>query len=483
MKYTAITIGPIINSLSLAHRTKELWAASYFFAYLMGKIIEHIDTDKIILPHKSNNSLNVKSAGIFPDRLILETNGIDVKSAIYNAVKETANKFNVNGNDILKHIYIRTVNFDFKKRNNIKDDNIIFQANDFLAITELQANYVTVDNEVFLKMLQKIDEAPIYKDDIFKNQKRFPSIIEIATKKSLNLNDSFFNNNDEDDDIWAKLKKERKEHLKLHHKYIAIVQADGDNIGKIIKKVAASNDINQIKQFSTALSDFATAAANKIDEFGGIPVYVGGDDLLFFAPVHNGQQSIINLILDLDEIFNDKLIKNENLNTFIKDIDPKPSMSYGISISYYKYPMHEALTQARTLLFDNAKQEPKNAIAFKVLKHSGQFFETVIHKPLDQKAIDLLNSNGLAIHSLIYNFERHKSILKSIIDNEDLMTNFFDNIYNEQEHKNKETKELIDNVKDMLTDSYQKTNDFDKTIKQIYALLRYVKFINTKYDE
>ena len=35
MKYTAISIGPIIKTLAMARKPRELWAASYLFSYLM----------------------------------------------------------------------------------------------------------------------------------------------------------------------------------------------------------------------------------------------------------------------------------------------------------------------------------------------------------------------------------------------------------------------------------------------------------------
>ncbi len=62
MKYTAITIGPIIKSLSIAHKTRELWAASYLFSYLLKSIISTIKSDdpniKVIIPFFDDAFLN-----------------------------------------------------------------------------------------------------------------------------------------------------------------------------------------------------------------------------------------------------------------------------------------------------------------------------------------------------------------------------------------------------------------------------------------
>lgn len=56
-------------------------------------------------------------------------------------------------------------------------------------------------------------------------------------------------------------------------------------------------------------------------------------------------------------------------------------MSFGISMAYHKYPLWESLETARTNLFDIAKCFPgKNAISYKVLKHSGQYYEALFAK-------------------------------------------------------------------------------------------------------
>ncbi len=527
MKYTALTIGPIISSLALAQRTKELWAASFFFSFLMEKIIENIpDNDKsaIILPKVDKSKLSVKSAGIFPDRLILQSeNGMfqELEQAVEAALKDVFFKFTppdlIIKCDIFKKAeelksYLNThiVEFEYEDKKDKKTgeniDNPIFQANEFLANCELQASYKAKDSEFFLKMLQEIDKSEIYKE-VFDKGKNFPSIIEISTK-SLKLDQETFKDKEDEEEIWNKISKsEVSDKLKISHKYIAIVQADGDNIGAVIKDVAKDGDKNKITQFSEALSEFSLEAASIIDKYGGTSVYVGGDDLLFFAPLESTEnQSIFSLIEELDKEF-----KTQITDKF-PDVKEKPSMSYGISISYYKYPMREALKTAQDLLFSKAKNSPyKNAIAFKVLKHSGQAFEAVLKKPLNKEFTSLLNEDkGLVINSLIYNFDKHKSILKKVLEDSlkersldektckeiihnetqgvfektNKLNNFFKNFYNKEEHKKIETEDFINKVRDLLFETYKNSdNDFDKTINQIYAQLRLVKFLNTKNDD
>jgi len=42
---------------------------------------------------------------------------------------------------------------------------------------------------------------------------------------------------------------------------------------------------------------------------------------------------------------------------------------------------------------------------------------------------------------------------------------------------------FLNNVKKLLFDTYKQTNDFEKTINQVYAQLRMVKFLNAKSDD
>lgn len=497
MKYTALTIGPIIKSLGLAHKTRELWTASYFFSSLMEKTISNLHRDDaIVIPYPKKGKLIdvlsidknlVKSAGIFPDHLLLESkNGLfeKLKNAVEISLQLLHQEFGFSCSvEQLKNYFsTHIIEFEYEPRMlENKEDNIIFQTSDFLANCELQANYIAEDKECLIKMFERIAETSLYKKIFNKNilgTKGFPSILEISTQ---GLNTSGITLDDdtiEDELIWEKLKDINKDMLKVHHKYIAIIQADGDSIGEIIKYVA-KDGIGSLKEFTAALSSFSLLAAQAIAKYKGIPVYAGGDDLLFFAPVSNGKENIFQLIEQLDGIFEEQVTKRFSAT------NPKASMSYGVSISYYKFPMHEALNTARNLLFIKAKEKPKNAVAVKIQKHSGQVFEAVFHKPLDKKFSDLLSQDkGLVINSLLYGFDRYKVLLKESLDDKTdaQLENFFKNFYNEDIHKKSE--DFIDDVKELLKNAYINNNkDFAKTINQVFSQLQFVKFLNTKKDD
>ncbi|MBK7787003.1 MAG: hypothetical protein IPJ54_00160 [Saprospiraceae bacterium] len=150
-----------------------------------------------------------------------------------------------------------------------------------------------------------------------------------------------------------------------------------------------------VQKFSSALFDFALAATDEIKKYGGKAVYVGGDDVLFFAPVavfnenlnegNGGLSSIFGLLSALDQKFEKYLINHPDLKELYKEGGKLhgnvPSMSYGVSITYSKYPLNEARDTAYALL-QKAKsiKDDKNKICFKLHKHSGHSFGFTVNK-------------------------------------------------------------------------------------------------------
>ena len=185
-------------------------------------------------------------------------------------------------------------------------------------------------------------------------------------------------------------------------------------------------------------------------------------------------------------------------------------MSYGVSISYYKFPLNEALEEGVNQLFYTAKKtDKKNAVSYVILKHSGQFFGSTFHK--DTKPYETFNKlitenvNGdNFIHSVIYKLEPQKTVLYSIGTVSDepernkIFDNFFENNFDESVHTTKDkdgnkilipfleqTKQLFKDVysENSLTGSkneMEKQNE--KNLQKIYAALRFIGFIINKEE-
>ncbi|MEO0625670.1 MAG: type III-B CRISPR-associated protein Cas10/Cmr2, partial [Bacteroidota bacterium] len=202
----------------------------------------------------------------------------------------------------------------------------------------------------------------------------------IAVRKQAKSAKHYFNNKEENQ-LYIDLKKALKVEidagadmpLVLRHKYVAVVVADGDSIGREVSRVSEEGS-EAIRAFSRKLAAFSRKAVKKIVAYQGLPVYAGGDDLFFVAPVVNLESdahNVLHLCHELDELFAESFG------------DGGPTLSFGVSISYYKFPLGEAVSRAYELegeakdfvLLPEANVErKKNTIRFEIRKHSGQQF-------------------------------------------------------------------------------------------------------------
>ena len=275
---------------------------------------------------------------------------------------------------------------------------------------------------------------------------------------------------EETDEFYGRLAQEFRNDFQDYHKYIAIVSADGDNFGKHIQ--AMGGERQKLQKFHHDILAFGIKARDTILEYGGSPVFIGGDDLLFFAPVAcienndpNDQpipRTIFNLIKTLDDLFYKEVGENTPL-----------TFSYGVSISYYKYPLNEALSQADELLeqakdkhrSENAKRHPnKNTLAFRVTTHSGSYYGTEIDKDRNgsQKEtvykwfLKLLNEkiqgkhfiNSLTYKMAFFQDQFTYLLLESPTPEEDMVKNLFNNYLDEPIHN--QNRDFINEVAKFL---------------------------------
>ena len=519
-KYIGITIGPIYKTLMKAKKTRELFAASYIFSYIMKNIIKNdaFKNKPFIIPYFDKNELDAKfGIGIFPDRMIFEVSEGDfdqLQEVIESILKDISS-------EILLHMRRRLKEHLPIHKANIEDKHTIYNALDVKEISNYLSNYFkiyyckienendytdinkTVNSyldslELQEKFIQEetcdyladffyyVNHSFIMKD-AFDKKLSFPSIPEIAMHE-LNLPKSFLNF-DDDTKIYDNVGREFKD-FKHYHKYIAIICADADSMGKTIESLQLSEDFLHL---SSVLYEFAKKANEKIKENGGVTIYAGGDDLFFFAPIVSKNKNVIHLIHDLKEIFKD-LIEEK-----LGKRKVKPTLSFGLSISYYKYPMNEALEISNSLLYlaksmkERRDSEPdkkkKNSLAFKVLKHSGksyggcfcfdsQEYSNIKKILCGTKAVNLPEKT---INSLIYKLSLHKTMLMNIGSNKTKLENFFKNNFNEEIHA--DTEQYISKISNftyemMVSKYYDKNNKKnDLRIEYICSVLRLLNFL------
>jgi CRISPR-associated protein Cmr2 len=554
--YTAVTIGPIYKTFSQARKSRELWAASYLFSFITREILERI-MKKEILPcipfYPNKSSIDKKGAGFFPDRLIYEG---DVKQAVNEAemgiLGQLAEKSKLPLDYLNNYLRISTLTFSLPVDIRIKADedenimsNIVFVANRLLDTIELKEKYYKdITNIKWRKALDYLNGQVFYLKAFSKeNGFEFPSLLEIATDDFRKKNPEKYGILVEEElnkkaDNEANQDKQDKEnqlafikHLtqnddfkplnfRSYHKYVAVIEADGDNVGATIGKIG--KDVEKVKQFSKALFNFAKSAVEKITNYGGKPVYAGGDDLLFFAPIAVCREnensplylsSIFDLVTEIDKVFEENIIKNPKLmDLYEQESVPKPTMSYGISITYYKFPLNEAREFAHALL-ENAKDknvkddEPKtkNKICFKLRKHSGQSLSSKIDKNKLQsfecfrKLTSNISPDKEMITSVIYRLKSMNILLRQMDTDKTRLNIFFGQEFEvdlEKElsamnSKERFIKEIVDYYHQLTVDfpydnidlPTTETDEDHSNIGKLHNALRFIKHLTDDSDE
>ena len=554
MKYTALTIGPIHKTLQSAKSTKAIWAASYMFSYLMKEIIKKAnlkESDYVILPqHEPDDLTATNNVGLFPDRLIVKGEILNLQDIIDQVKEEfaqnVAKDIGENQNNVVQY-FKEFFNFNFIELDLPENTNVIFAVTPLLDTAELKQPVLRHPENDFLNdFLENKYYNFLIINEIDKKNKRFPSTIEIANAEFKEVSEEKFNyyvntlfkkKKDEDktdnqQNFIDLIRNDAKFKLtyRNYQKYITVVQADGDNIGSFIKQLyeEKTNPVGHVNRFSANLMKFSKEAVKLIEKYQGTPVYAGGDDLLFLAPVAHTkvdtktggvfvEKSILTLIDKIDKIFNKYFLSyNEdgfNFKSIIETLPKKPSMSYGVSVSYYKFPLNEALAEGVRQLFYTAKQTcNKNAVSYAVLKHSGQYFGTTFHK--NEESFKTYNEliaqqvqNADYIHGVVYKLEPLQAVFYGIgLKNEESkrnaeLDNFFPNNFNESIHiqinkvtGEKELTPFLQSLKQLFKDVYTEhkvssgSNEDEKkaintnNLNKIYAALRFIGFLNEKEE-
>ena len=503
-KYMGLTIGPIYKTLKNAKKTRELWGGSYIFSYIMKLIIKNFKSRKFVIPYAECNDKGFERllsgkmpVGVFHDRLIFESEDNDfdtLKEGVDKILTEIAGQIaghiNADKDPVTRYIkayfqlYFCEIEFDentgYKKINK--------KINSYLDSLELQENFIPEEEKNYVTdFLLNIKNSFLIKEAFGKNI-RFQSVPEIAAAflnlKNIDPNKykQIFENydeksKDENYDIYQHIKDAYKiNKIKQHCKYMAIVHADGDYMGDTIEGLENNEEFNT---FSKKLFDFDLSAPEAIKAFGGETIFAGGDDLLFFAPVVNKNKTVFDLLNTIDDIFNKQF----------EDRKKKPTLSFGVSISYHKFPLYEALEISRNLLKRAKEMKHKNATAFRMLKHSGQYFEAVFEKQSPEygalesllnllKVVDLAQEDEKLMSSIIYTLFSSRVLLEAVGNDKGKLDSFFKNSFNEPIHKIEHNEAQIKSIKELIHAVY-KSGNYKKEERAgiIYSTLRLNKFI------
>ena len=512
-KYLGLTIGPIIKTLTMARKPRELWSASYLFSHLMEMLINGIpDKENILSPA---TGVTDKSVGLFPDRLFYKSEqGIDSFSKIIGKVKsEFAQELKI------PQDYFNVYAIEIEAASDNEAIESLNRNLDFLELYQVAHNHKEQDvsevvrNLIFTRKDSKLFEVAT----LDKNQLDVDTLAEIASSQLRTKTgydacvkaSKIREENEGKDFIIKDLKETFPDDFITPHKYICVVHADGDNIGKAV--ISVNGD--KLIALSQLLLNFGTAACNVIRTFQGMPVYAGGDDLLFISPVVSGEKAEMQTIFDLIKVL-DKTFKEEVTDKFEwKDKAGnklnEPSMSFGVSITYYKYPLYEALNMSRNLLFEKAKHvNGKNAIAWTLQKNSGSSVSGQFSKTTDEngepngvneKFIALLNNINVTLDKNFVSAVPHKikasqTLLGFCMEDSKRLAAFFDSTLerNSKSHSEQDYLEAVEKLIPVLYDSLLEANRqkgikeheiIKDTVDNMYSILRTAKFIKGLEDD
>lgn len=506
MKYAAINIGPIIDTISMARKPRELWAASYLFSFLMECIIEEIKKKgKTIVSPASLDSNKKIGVGLYPDRIYLkDITDEELKDVVDKAFGTFSAKTEI-GRDYINVMYVSIESED--------GEGVIKTLNRLLDCTELYNRPVTDESRGnVLDLIQKKYGSPLFMHTFGYSKFKIRALEKIATYQLLKLKDQAEiekepcdearekENKDEtvdlettEDEFYKQIKAKFKNDYHSYHKYICVVQADGDNMGSIIS--ALKNE--EVMTLSAALLDYGKTACQKLKDFGGLPIYAGGDDLLFLAPVVSDQGNIFGLLSEIDDCYKktvDEAMGENKISRPEKDgKELHTSLSYGLSVSYYKYPLYEALKSARELLFGAAKNvQGKNAIAWCLRKHSGTGFSGSFCKDASGGQVYQIftklmtcSESEEVISAIAHKLRQNEDLLEIIRKKKDKnrVTAFYHKV---MEEENPEKDSYLKYTRELLCALFDSDEGNTRPITDIlttmYGMLRTAKFINGEGD-
>lgn len=600
-RYIALNIGPIFKTINNAQRTRMSWAGSYFFSYLirelafiylpdsLGKDFE----ERLIIPNKSIKAGSTHGAGVYPDRILFESNKGDfdkvqeaitalinnaateitkhIHDTIWNSQKNGKRKVTESEVSIFLENYLQFyfIEKELEDTSENTEINILSEMYRPLDLLELRNQQITDGTQDYLfHFLFRVNKNQKGKksflvNDAFNGAKKFDSLIEISTRglsrvsmlkeqyqplleglkietkdikdRSKDLNKPYSclashhiwqhqvkedlaasrANEDEDSEesqegFLKSLKTVYPAHFRNYHKYIAVVKADGDNIGKSLAKIGA--DKRLLQKFSADLIDFSKEAAELIHSYGAAPIYIGGDDLFIFAPLasldEKGEsiESLFSMIEKVDKLFNTYM---KHYPGSVRDANGQmqskfPTLSWGVASAYYKHPLIDTIQKADQMLAQAKRIDlfpEKNTIGFSLQKHSSQTFDMFLEKRHKDAYIhaqrllrDLLNGKDENPEKLISGIaQRLKEpafdhLLSEAVSNGTL-PHFFSNTFNEAIHKRPDVKPYMERVEQFIQQVYtaydtKRSEEVNQSPagSLVYTLLRLVHFLLSKEE-
>lgn len=372
--YVGSTIGPVYAVIQKARKPREIWMASYIFSRVAQEMVEFLKEKgaEFYSPTDfSNIAKKLKGAGAFSDRLFFNIK-IEEDIAADRIVQEAMDR----ALTLLAHEIIVTLKDETE---GIKDRCICFLRRFIYHRTVYRRKEKETDSIPMHEMTDELDLLEKFVPYVDEETKGSDYILRYLDDDNLK-NSPWIKENSVETADFKELAEEAGTQGKIVNKYLAIVRADGDRMGELLARLSKSGKEESIRKLSNFLLVRAKENIECVKNYGGLPIFFGGDDMFFIAPLFGKDLkcdriiSIFELVKQLNKLFDDEYGK--------MDIDGAgsivPSLSYGIVINYHKYPLQLMVEDANIALFDEAKnaiwsgEREKKAIHIHLRKHSGQ---------------------------------------------------------------------------------------------------------------
>lgn len=518
-QYIGITLGPIYETTQMTSSPAGLWAASSLFSWIAKELLENlcasdIPTDAFLSPAfsiaengrlclTSCEDIRKKGVGMLHDRIIYRGDDLKTVNAAINAMLD---KLAENLAEMSKHFTVQAVRTWLKdylhiyavKKDIAMGENPILALGEVLDSLELEPGYVANEPVNYLQYLfESSTDAKNKNEQIHKSflVRETDNWMLIGGKNGIRDLLDIANS------INGKVQKKWQQ-------YYAVLQADGDNMGKILTRLGAEPDEAKrnkgIREFSENCLKYCATAAQLVKDYGGMPIYAGGDDLLALVPiVGKDNKTLFGLISEISSAFQ-KQFKDEITNAKQTKSDV-PAVSFGIAIQYVKSPLYEALGRAKEQLFENAKQASgKNALSLDLQKHSGQSLHILVSRMDDEEttSLDKLNTMieqlmtaasdkedkvEMFLSSAGYHIETFETLFIQAADSIDdtLMNNLFDNVFDNAGQKQYQDTYLAD-LKELAwqicLEGKRNSPTSEEKLQQLQAAIRLMHFMLEKKE-
>ena len=480
MNYAALTIGPVFevitHTLNDKEKTRRLWAGSYFFSYFMRTLLARICTLEditLLVPYAGEGNKKCTpfetdhNLGIFHDRFIAqsvldeETLHQLIDDKINDTYEEIAQMIGAGKtyplSDAMSNHLVVLSESELKKLH----PNVILALNKLLDSQELQRRFVLPNG--------RINPIHAYQDNAARD-------IRLAGRDS--------NHPVRSTEELSGVRKDGTQQPGTVP-YYAVILSDGDGMGKAIESRARDNPEGMVsisqniyrffrlenEEEEGTLFDFTN------QRYGGELIYGGGDDVLALLPVKHDDFTFLNYLSDINRFFQEYL--GEEL-----------SMSFGVAIVYYKYPLRDAIQTAQKLLY-RAKNHGKamgkpGAASIQMIKHSGQTHysdqllnDSDTYGAFKNLAESLLFGRVALPNAIHHSLERYRGAIvdhyaKNRGDLVPLFTTIFDDVRSDAELEGiNRLREWIDAIKPASNREFQ----------QMFGALALLKFLRGGSDE